>query len=183
MTAKIEKEILQLISSTWLDSPNRNLSSNYVIRYWSIDTQWMNYTQAEKLVDELVEKGWLTSIDSSLKTNIRVDADSIKFGWIPEIKYLNNLPKNNEMIDGTNLKQISNETSSIEDSIQIALDSPQRRLVRYISANTGILKDEIIRRCARKKRSLGQITTTFCLLLIAKEQGMDMPELIMGIET
>ena len=92
MTAKIEKEILQLISSTWLDSPNRNLSSNYVIRYWSIDTQWMNYTQAEKLVDELVEKGWLTSIDSSLKTNIRVDADSIKFGWIPEIKYLNNLP-------------------------------------------------------------------------------------------
>jgi len=182
MTSKIEEEISQLISTTWLDSPNRNLSSNYVIRYWSIDTQWMNYTQAEKLVEELVEKGWLTSIDSALKTNIKINAECIKFGWAPEIKILNDLPKNNERIDGTNLKQIIKETPTIEDATQILLDSPQRRLVRYISANTGILKDEIMRRCARKKRSLGQITTTFCLLLIAKEQGMDMPELIRGIE-
>ena len=62
-----------------------------------------------------------------------------------------------------------------------SLTSKERRLAKYISAKTGILKDEVIRRAKRKKRSLGQITNSLCLLLIAKEQGMEMNELIEAI--
>lgn len=181
MIDKVENEILQLISTTWLDSPNEDLNSSYVIRYWSIDTQWMDYSQAEKLIDNLVKNNWLISIEGFLRINIPVVSESIKFGWAPDLRILEMLPQNKDNNSEILVENKIAEKSPLKEDLQIQLNSTQRRLVRYISANTGILKDEVIRRCARKKRSLGQITTTFCLLLIAKEQGMDMSELIKGI--
>ncbi|MED5485666.1 MAG: DUF2240 family protein, partial [Candidatus Thermoplasmatota archaeon] len=91
------------------------------------------------------------------------------------------IPQNKTESENPDINENSQEIKVSESSNIIELNNSQRRLVRYISANTGVLKNEIIRRCARKKRSLGQITTTVCLLLIAKEQGMEMNELLDGI--
>ena len=183
MNFNMENEIVQLISTTWLNSPKEELSKNYITRYWSIDTQWMSYAQAESLIAELIGKGWLIEEKSILKPNIEMNFESITFGWNPKENIHKKLPKSNDVdIDETIQELKTEETNNIDVTSIIELTSAQRRLVRYISANTGILKDEIIRRCARKKRSLGQITTNLCLLLIAKEQGMDMPELLEGIE-
>ena len=45
MNSELEIEILELISITWNDNSNVDLDKKYVIRFWSIDTQWMNFNE------------------------------------------------------------------------------------------------------------------------------------------
>ena len=177
----IENEILQLISTTWINSPKDPLSKKYVARYWSIDTQWMNHSEAEILISKLIEEKWIVEENKLLSPNINIDLESISFGWAPKKVIHEKIPQNKIKSKNQEINKNTEEIKESESSNIIELNNSQRRLVRYISANTGVLKNEIIRRCARKKRSLGQITTTVCLLLIAKEQGMEMNELVEGI--
>tara|TARA_B100000287_G_scaffold129736_1_gene121784 strand:+ start:3164 stop:3709 length:546 start_codon:yes stop_codon:yes gene_type:complete len=177
----IETEILQLISTTWINSPKEPLSKKYVARYWSIDTQWMNHSEAEILISKLIEEKWIVEDNKLLSPNIDIDLESISFGWAPKKVINEKIPQNKTESENPDINENSQEIKLSESSNIIELNNSQRRLVRYISANTGVLKNEIIRRCARKKRSLGQITTTVSLLLIAKEQGMEMNELLDGI--
>ena len=172
----INDEITNLISMTWINSPKELLSKKYLIRFWSIDTQWMSFSEAEKLIIELVEKEWVKEIDSSISSNININTEGIVIGWQPhEIIHLG-LPK----IDISTKKELNDHIIKEKTIIISGEDftNKERRLVRYISAKTGVLKEEIIRRAKRKKRSLGQITNSLCILLIAKEQGMEMNELI-----
>tara|TARA_B100001996_G_scaffold351540_1_gene311643 strand:- start:951 stop:1496 length:546 start_codon:yes stop_codon:yes gene_type:complete len=178
----IENQILQLISTTWINSPKSQLSTKFVARYWSIDTQWMNYSEAEILISKLIEHKWINESDKLLSPNIKIDLESITFGWAPKKSIHHKIPQNDKNNPDLKIIKTTKEIAEDDSSEIVKLNNSQRRLVRYISANTGVLKNEIIRRCARKKRSLGQITTTVCLLLIAKEQGMEMQELVDGMD-
>ena len=172
----INDEITNLISMTWINSPKELLSKKYLIRFWSIDTQWMSFSEAEKLIIELIEKEWVKEIDSSISSNININTERIVIGWHPHESIHLGLPKR----DISTKKELNNHIIK-EKAIIISEEdftNKERRLVRYISAKTGVLKEEIIRRAKRKKRSLGQITNSLCILLIAKEQGMEMNELI-----
>jgi len=178
MSKEMETEILQLISATWINDPKSKLSLDYITRYWSIDTQWMNISDAEILINKLIKNRWISKENDIVFPNVIINPEIIKFGWEPNINIHELLPKNNSV-------NIYSETSHIKEVIshgnelsQIELSNSERRLIRYISANTGILKDEVLRRCLRKKRALCQINIRFSLLLIAKEQGMDMEEFI-----
>ncbi len=172
----INDEITNLISMTWINSPKELLSKKYLIRFWSIDTQWMSFSEAEKLIIELIEKEWVKEIDSSISSNININTEGIVIGWQPHESIHLGLPKRD-----ISTKKDPNNHIIKEKAIIISEEdftNKERRLVRYISAKTGVLKEEIIRRAKRKKRSLGQITNSLCILLIAKEQGMEMNELI-----
>jgi len=174
----INEQITNLISMTWMNSPKQPLSKKYLTRFWSIDTQWMSFSDADKLIDELLKKKWIIKDNLSFYPNFNIDLGNINFGWYPNDSILLELPEMSH-----NHKQEINEHRIHKTFVtsEESLTSKERRLARYISAKTGILKDEVIRRTKRKKRSLGQITNSLCLLLIAKEQGMDMNELIEAI--
>ncbi len=174
----MENEIIQLINITWYNSGSKSLKKSFISRFWSIDMQWLNFSESEKLIDKLIKNGWLIEFENQIKPNIKLDFNKIKTGWILQKTLFENIKNNkkdvesiskpnNNVVVKNNLNQIKNNFSSME-----------RRLLRYISANTGIIKEEIYRRCLRKKRSLGQVTIHLCLLLVAKEQGMDIDELI-----
>ena len=177
MSRKIENEILQLITATWINAPKSKLSSDHIMRYWSIDTQWMKISDAEILINKLIENEWILKENDGVFPNININSEIIEFGWEPDINLYDSVPKNKP---GKELSKTSknNNEKPLTTELEIELSNSERRLLRYISANTGILKDEVLRRCLRKKRALCQITITFCLLLIAKEQGMDMQEFI-----
>ncbi|MAT48497.1 MAG: hypothetical protein CMA27_01550 [Euryarchaeota archaeon] len=178
----IENEILQLISTTWINTPKSQLSTKFVARYWSIDTQWMNYSEAEILISKLIEQKWINESDNLLLPNLKIDLESISFGWTPKKIIHDKIPRNGKNRSDSKIIKTSEGIDEEDTRELVELNNSQRRLVRYISANTGVLKNEIIRRCARKKRSLGQVTNTVCLLLIAKEQGMQMQELVDGMD-
>ncbi|MBJ99461.1 MAG: hypothetical protein CMB48_00355 [Euryarchaeota archaeon] len=173
----IGDEIIDLLNATWINSPNETLSKKFVIRFWSIDTQWMDFSNAEKLINELLEKEWLIENGEELTPNVKINTKEIAFGWRPNSTIHFELPKNktenNFKVTPTKDDIDENFKNSNED-----FSRAEKRLIRYISAKTGILKEEITRRAKRKKRSLSQITNSLCLLLIAKEQGMDMEEFI-----
>tara|TARA_B100000902_G_C27091279_1_gene803961 strand:+ start:366 stop:905 length:540 start_codon:yes stop_codon:yes gene_type:complete len=179
----MDQEIEQLINVTWLSFGKEVLKKNFTIRFWSIDTQWMSILQAENLMNELIKNDWINEKNEEIKPNIELNQEKIKMGWMPNNDIFNEIPKNQNKSETKKYKQIKNESREIKSEIKKPLTSTERRLLRYISANTGILKEEINRRCERKKRSLGQVTTSLCLLLIAKEQGMNVEELIEGINT
>tara|TARA_B100001123_G_C15192425_1_gene979936 strand:+ start:534 stop:1052 length:519 start_codon:yes stop_codon:yes gene_type:complete len=172
----MKDELLQLINITWINNPNSSLSLDYITRFWSIDTQWMSISEAEELLKKLVENEWLSSEGLEILPRINIDSNLIEFGWSPKIN-INEIPPYN---DESPIKiQVQNNPPLVENNLtNPELSNIEKRLLRYISANSGILKDEVVRRCLRKKRALNQITIEFCLLLIAKEQGMDMHEFI-----
>ena len=175
---EINEQITNLISMTWMNSPKEPLSKKYLTRFWSIDTQWMSFSDAEKLIDELIKKKWIINESLSFYPNFKIDLENINFGWRPKSSILLELPEmSHKPKQEINKQRIRKTFVTSEES----LTSKERRLAKYISAKTGILKDEVIRRAKRKKRSLGQITNSLCLLLIAKEQGMEMNELIEAI--
>ena len=78
---KIETEILQLITATWINAPKSKLSSEYIMRYWSIDTQWMNISDAEILINKLIENEWILKENEGLFPNININSEIIEFGW------------------------------------------------------------------------------------------------------
>ena len=175
---EINEQITNLISMTWMNSPKEPLSKKYLTRFWSIDTQWMSFSDADKLIDELIKKKWIINDNLSFYPNFNIDLENINFGWRPKNSILLELPEmSHKPKQEINKQRIPKTFVTSEES----LTSKERRLAKYISAKTGILKDEVIRRAKRKKRSLGQITNSLCLLLIAKEQGMEMNELIEAI--
>ena len=89
----INDEITNLISMTWINSPKELLSKKYLIRFWSIDTQWMSFSEAEKLIIELIEKEWVKEIDSSISSNININTERIVIGWHPHESIHLGLPK------------------------------------------------------------------------------------------
>ena len=175
----INDEITNLISLTWMNSPKEPLSKKYLTRFWSIDTQWMSFSDAEKLINELILKEWLINLDSSISPNFSINIEKIDFGWNPDKSIHFELPK--MTLESKEVINVQTNKEKIMVTSEEDFTNKERRLVRYISAKTGVLKEEIVRRARRKKRSLGQITNSLCLLLIAKEQGMEMNELIEAI--
>ena len=173
----ITNEIIDLLNATWINSPNSALSKKFIIRFWSLDTQWMDFSNAEKLIDELIDKEWLIVNEEEIKPNFKINSKEISFGWRPNNIIHSELPKNNAVENVKASTKQENKESNLPISNE-DFSRTEKRLIRYISAKTGILKDEITRRAKRKKRSLSQITNSLCLLLIAKEQGMDMEEFI-----
>ena len=52
------------------------------------------------------------------------------------------------------------------------------RLVKYVSRKAGLDIEEVNRRMERKMRALGPITPWMCLILIAKEQGLPVDDIV-----
>ena len=178
---KYNNEIIKLISATWVNFGEKELEKSFISRFWSIDTQWMEYNKAEKLIMELIKNEWLIEKKDNVIPNIIIDQECISMGWKPNEIVFENITKNKFNKNTIQEITIKDEVVIINKETNNTFTSKERRLIRYISANTGIKKEEIKRRCERKRRSLNQATITICLLLIAKEQDMDIDELVQGI--
>jgi hypothetical protein len=57
------------------------------------------------------------------------------------------------------------------------------QLIKLISHQSRLETREVVRRAQRKRRSLGPVTLWMALALVAREQGLDMVEIVSVIET
>jgi len=55
-------------------------------------------------------------------------------------------------------------------------------LIDIISSGSGLQNKEVLRRAQRKRRALGPVTLWMALALVAREQGLDMDEVVSAIE-
>lgn len=168
-----------------------------VERILSFDLRFLTPDDSEQAVRRLIESGWLIEKDEILTSTIPLSGiEKPPLSWMPRpIRLLNPVNYNRENLRDEPKSEQNKPQTVGEVQPKIAKKSQQtvnaddprsgkeRLLLGYISRKTGLAKEEIIRRRDRKNKALEPSTTWICLALIAREQGLEMSEIIQSLSS
>jgi hypothetical protein len=162
-----------------------------VERILSFDMEWLSPNDAEIAVQSLISAGWLSGPEKSLTPSISISGITAPLGWFPRPTRLTN-PVSVQMIDEAETKE-----KQVAEPIATALtpiaktnintsggnsadprDKLSKRLTKYIAKTSKINAEEVERRANRKQKALAVATNWMCLALVAKEQGIQMQEIV-----
>ena len=186
----VEVEVRRLIFITFNDYPNEWISSEKLIRIWSLDFQWVDSKDAQKLLESLIKTGWLQIEDNRVKPIEPLYSLKIPIGWNPMVRRMiegvNFIPSETHTIEQkplitSNPKLKSNNISSFEED---NLSAPDDRFAdpmiqkiseirTYIATVSGLEVREIQRRAQRKRNACIPMTLWMALLLVGREQRID----------
>ena len=186
----IQEEVRRLIYISFNDFPNEWISSEKLIRFWSLDFQWVDSLDAQKLLESLVRTGWLEIDGDQVKPVESLPFIEIPIGWAPMVR---------KMIEGINFIPYGEINSKQEESqifleihdndaeLTIDLDDisvqnnrsvdPMIQKITeirtHISNASGLEVREIQRRAQRKRKACMPMTLWMALLLVGREQRID----------
>ncbi|MDP6865176.1 MAG: DUF2240 family protein [Candidatus Poseidoniaceae archaeon] len=153
------------------------LSPDDLERVLVFDMDWMNTDTAHDAITALTFAGWLKEDNGLLKPNCDIRGVNAPLGWQPRPSRLT-APA---VHDGA---EISPEVVEIVEAPVIHETSPdprsrlEKRLIRFISAQSGLDKEEVARRADRKVSALRHCTTWLALCLVSRDQGLEMGAII-----
>ena len=169
-----------------------SLSELDIERVLSFDMGWLSPDEASTAVHALIDSGWLIGDEDSLQPVMKNNPITTPLGWFPRPSRLIN-PVRYDSIqlsdksDEQNIP-IPKQTKKIEESVEsetvpefISKDprsKMERRLKRFVSKKSKIDIEEIERRIQRKKSALSFVTVWMCIALVAREQGLEMKDII-----
>lgn len=186
----VEDEVRRLIFLTFNDLENEWISSEKIIRFWSLDFQWVDSHDAQKLLESLVKTGWLEIDGDKVKPVESLPFFEIPIGWAPMVR---------KMIEGINFLPYGKINSKHEESeiiieindsdAELTVDfdetsSQNNRSVDpmiqkiteiriHLSNASGLEVREIQRRAQRKRKACMPMTLWMALLLVGREQRID----------
>ena len=186
----LEVEVRRLIHISFNDYPNEWISSEKLIRIWSLDLQWVDSKDALELLQSLIKTGWLQIKDNSVKPIESLYSLDIPIGWNPMVRRMIDgvdfIPSEAESI---NEKQLitSNpivESSNVSSFVEDNPSTPNDRFVdpmiqkiseirSHIATVSGLEIREIQRRAQRKRKACMPMTLWMALLLVGREQRID----------
>jgi hypothetical protein len=162
-----------------------------VERILSFDMEWLSPNDAEIAVKSLISTGWLSEDEKSLTPSISISGITAPLGWFPRPTRLTN-PVSVKMID-----EVETIEKQVAEPIAIAVtpiaktkintsggnsadprDKLCKRLTKFIAKSSKINVEEVERRANRKQKALAVATNWMCLALVAKEQGIQMQEIV-----
>ena len=152
-------------------------------RILSFDMGWMDTETAHDAIKALVFAGWIIDEEGMLSPNCDIKGINAPLGWQPRPSRLTD-PAVNDTGSAQQTVQPA-ETSEIDEKVvqtEIQPADPrarmQKRLVKFISKQSGIDSDEITRRAERKVKALRYCTMWLALCLISREQNLEMNSII-----
>jgi len=161
-----------------------------VERILSFDMEWLSPDDAETAVQSLISTGWLIEEDNSLSPSISISGITAPLGWFPRPSRLTN-PVSMQIIDEIEAEGGEVETIPIAVTPAVKIEvivgdendaDPRKkltkRLTKYIAKTSKIDIEEVERRANRKQKALAVVTNWMCLALVAKEQGIQMKEIV-----
>jgi len=167
-----------------------SLSALDLERILSFDMEWLLPEEAEQSVAALIESGWLIGDSDTLQpVEVRRNV-KIELGWFPRPVHLLSPPKHEEGGQkGVDQDLLHPHPVRASDSLPSQMNSrfgddhdPRTkvipRLVKFISRQSGLPTEEIYKRCERKMNAFSAMTAWLGFALIAREQGLDMNEII-----
>ena len=185
----VEDEVRRLIFLTFNDLENEWISSGKIIRFWSLDFQWVDSHDAQKLLESLVKNGWLEIDGDKVKPVESLPFFEIPIGWAPMVR---------KMIEGINFLPYEGINSKHEESqiiieidadAELSVDFNEKSLQNnrsvdpmiqkineiriHISNASGLEVREIQRRAQRKRKACMPMTLWMALLLVGREQRID----------
>ena len=169
------------------------LDSIDVERILSFDMEWLSPDDAEIAVQSLIAAGWLCGEENALTPSIKISGITAPLGWFPRPSRLTN-PVSvtlNEQTNETVVSKLVEQAITIEatPTKKIEITTPQeensdprvkltKRLTKFIAKTSKIEIEEVERRANRKQKALAVATNWMCLALVAREQGIQMQEIV-----
>jgi len=169
------------------------LDSIDVERILSFDMEWLSPDDAEIAVQSLIAAGWLCGEENALTPSINISGITAPLGWFPRPSRLTN-PVSvtlNEQTNETVVSKLVEQGITIEATPTKKIEStpPQednsdprvkltKRLTKFIAKTSKIEIEEVERRAHRKQKALAVATNWMCLALVAREQGIQMQEIV-----
>ena len=170
-----------------------SLSELDIERILSFDMGWLSPDESSTAVHALIDSGWLIGDVDDLQPVVKNNSITTPLGWFPRpsrlinpVRYDSkqfNESSNNESIPVTEEPNKKVETP-IKIDVQSELTSKdprakmERRLKRYVAKQSKLDIEEIERRIQRKKNALSFVTVWMCIALVAREQGLEMKDII-----
>ncbi|MGB1549588.1 MAG: DUF2240 family protein [Candidatus Poseidoniaceae archaeon] len=152
-------------------------------RILSFDMGWMDTETAHDAIKALVFAGWIIDEEGILSPNCDIKGINAPLGWQPRPSRLTD-PAVNDTGSAQQAKQPV-DTSEVTEKVVQTDTQPgdprarmQKRLVKFISKQSGIDSDEITRRAERKVKALRYCTMWLALCLISREQNLEMNSII-----
>ncbi len=171
MSQNAEEDIARVLALTWrgIDS---GLKAEDIARIWSLDQRWLQPHEADIAVSAILESGWLKQVEEGLApVELRRDLNPV-LGWFPRPSNLMHPPPYRQ-------ETVRQESIVEEEEFEAPMNEDKSfdEVHMLISEKSGLVPDEIKRRCSRKKRALGTVEDWMCLALVAREQGLDITSL------
>ncbi len=189
MSEQVEEEIRRLLSISFHELPDTGVTPEILTRVWSLDFQWADSKDALRLLESLVRTGWLCLEGDIVRPVEEFTEISVPIGWTPILR---------RMIDGVDYvssaemvkiqKPESSDSVSIEmePNLELEIDKTDdenhsvdpmiekiQKIRSHISNASGLEVREIQRRAQRKRRSCMPMTLWMALLLVGREQRID----------
>ena len=152
-------------------------------RILSFDMGWMDTETAHDAIKALVFAGWIIDEEGMLSPNCDIKGINAPLGWQPRPSRLTD-PAVNDTGSAQQAEQTADESEVVEKVVQTDTQPAdprarmQKRLVKFISKQSGIDSDEITRRAERKVKALRYCTMWLALCLISREQNLEMNSII-----
>jgi len=189
MSSSMADDISRILFVSFQSASGGMVEKSDLTRFWSLEMHWMQPVEANMLVDALVDRSWLLEESSSLLLNPMVDPISPELGWQPLLRDFKVVPDLPERTEGDMGNLHENPVARSEDSTsdEAAEEAPENDefedLIRYISRSSGLDRKEVLRRAKRKLRALNPLSISLALALVAREQHLEMSEVIAMMET
>lgn len=172
----------------------QSLDALDIERILSFDMEWISPDEAEKAVQALIGKGWLSGEESALRPTVSLEDAQSPLGWFPRPSRLlmpvspsEAEPVSEKDVQVTEIPTASVPVKAKEPQTAEASNDPRaklvKRLTKFIAKSSQIPVDEVERRAQRKQQALGYATQWMCLALVAREQNLSMKEIIEALST
>ena len=185
--AKIEPDIAILLAQTWRTQINESIDRDSICRIWAFDFGWFDMETALRIRDNLIQTGWLDASEEMVQSSVDLGGVEVPFGWLPSMRILESpprAPKRGVIADVVNVEL---KEDVVEQTIETPAIDPAvthtTTLLDQIAEAAGLDRKEIMRRAQRKRRALGPVTLWMALLLVAREQQLQMGVFVRTIST
>ena len=177
MSQDVEIEISKLLHSSF--SGGTAVSMTDLSRIWSLEMQWFSPDSALSLARRLQSTGWLVGSPDSLEPCSSIPDHPPEMGWRPFLSRFEQMPEAPDTdVENEPPSPKDNSAEKNEGGESSGLGIPSARMASIVSSMSGLERREVIRRAERKRRALGPVSVEIAILLLAREQNLDLSELI-----
>lgn len=178
MPSDVEIEISKLLHSSFSGGGERGVSSRDLSRMWSLEMQWFSPEVAQSLVLRLHQSGWLVGESDSLFPCFTPLQHTPELGWRPFLSRVDVIPEPPPGQPEKTTRKSEEPVPSAPDDIPQSEENTDSKLASMIASMSGLDKREVIRRAQRKRRALGPVSLEVAMLLLAREQNLEMEKLV-----
>ncbi len=177
MSSEVEIEISKLLHASFSGGTGEPIGAMDLARMWSLEMQWFSPEVAHTLVGRLNVSGWLVDEGGGLFPYVSSFDHSPELGCRPFLSRVGEIPIPPA---GSTETSVEASTSPILISTDNRLDKEEGttgKLASMVAKMSGLEKREVIRRAQRKRRALGPVSLEVAMLLLAREQNLEMEDI------